>query len=274
VNGGAWTVLGAGCALPRRGYGPSGHVLELPELEGLTLFDCGPGSLRSLPAWGFDWRNVRRIVLSHFHIDHCLDLAAFAFAQGNPGAEAGPLEVFATPGIDRVLEGLEFAFGTGARFRETRVHELPAAGGATGLDLGGVRLHWTANGHKDQSVSLRVQLPDGRAVAYTGDTGPVDALTDLARGVDLLVSECSFPSEAPAERHLTPRRAGELATAAGVGRLLLTHFYPMLDPGDAALEAAQHFAGPIETARDGSRHLLTPLRSTPQTTPQAPSRAT
>ena len=42
-----------------------------------------------------------------------------------------------------------------------------------------------------------------------------------------------------------------LAEAAGVRRLLLTHFYPGLDPRDALERASKTYRGPIELARDG-----------------------
>jgi ribonuclease BN (tRNA processing enzyme) len=38
--------------------------------------------------------------------------------------------------------------------------------------------------------------------------------------------------------------------------LLLTHFYPEMEPEAARQGAGRIFAGTIELARDGSRHLL------------------
>ena len=41
-------VLGAGSILPRAGYGCAGYALRPTPDGALTLFDCGPGSLRAL----------------------------------------------------------------------------------------------------------------------------------------------------------------------------------------------------------------------------------
>jgi ribonuclease BN (tRNA processing enzyme) len=41
---------------------------------------------------------------------------------------------------------------------------------------------------KYKSYSYRFDTPD-RVVVFTGDTGPSDQLTELAKGADLLVSE-------------------------------------------------------------------------------------
>lgn len=251
---GVWTVLGAGSALPARGLGPSGHLLRHAELDGATLFDCGPGTIRSLAAHAVSLGELKRVVITHFHIDHCLDLAALAFARRNPAAGVGPLEIFAPAGIRKVLAGLEQAFGRGAAFERTTVHVLEPETGSVGVALGAARLRWAANGHTADAISVALDLPQGVSVAYSGDTGPSDAVEALAREVDLIVCECSFPDEAAVTGHLTPTGAGGLAARCGARRLLLTHFYPMLDARDARRLAAQTFAGPIEIARDGSRH--------------------
>jgi ribonuclease BN (tRNA processing enzyme) len=94
----------------------------------------------------------------------------------------------------------------------------------------------------------------GWSLAYTGDTDEDPAVAELARGVDLFVCECSFPDEEATPNHLTPSSAARLARRAGVGRLLLTHFYPSLEPERARRAAALTFGGPIECARDGSVH--------------------
>jgi ribonuclease BN (tRNA processing enzyme) len=79
-----------------------------------------------------------------------------------------------------------------------------------------------------------------RVIVFTGDTGPNDALTELARGADLLVSEANSIEErmrllvetgqwqvmAPDEQvrikqqmaagHLSPDDVGKMAAGAGV----------------------------------------------------------
>ena len=105
----------------------------------------------------------------------------------------------------------------------------------------------------------------GQRFAFVMDTRLCDAVGELAEGVDLLVAESTFLAEdaALAERygHLTARQAGEVAAAAGVRRLVLTHFsqrYP--DPRRFAEEAAAVFDGDLVVAADLDRVPVPPRR--------------
>lgn len=256
--GATWSVLGAGAILPRVGYGPAGYALRPRPGAAVTLFDCGPGTLRNLPSVGIELREVERIVLSHFHLDHCLDLFAFAFARRNPGfAPAPELEIIGPAGLARLVER---AGGLGPHAVDPRavLLEVDPRGAGPALEREGLSLAWCPTGHTPEALAWRVDLDRGSSVTYSGDSPEAPAVAELARGTGLFVCECSHDDGAGVPGHLTPSSAARLARAAGARRLLLTHFYPGLDPERARERAARVYSGPIELARDGLVVALDP----------------
>lgn len=118
---------------------------------------------------------------------------------------------------------------------------------------------------------LAVTLPDGRTVApdtivgarrpgrrvvITGDTRPAESTIAIAAGADLLVHEATFGEEEAARAHetghSTAREAAEVARAAGVRRLALTHFSARYsrDASELGREAKAVFRDVI-IAKDG-----------------------
>ena len=65
-----------------------------------------------------------------------------------------------------------------------------------------------------------------RILAYSGDSGPSEALAELARDADLLLTEATLENDGydgPDRGHLSPAEADRAATQARALRVLLTH---------------------------------------------------
>ena len=93
----------------------------------------------------------------------------------------------------------------------------------------------------------------GRKVVLSGDTAPCEALAVAAHEADVLVHEATFLHE-DAERaretcHSTARQAGEVACAARVRMLALTHISSRYAGGQVRDEARAAFAA-TEAPRD------------------------
>ena len=251
------SVLGAGSILPRRGYGPAGYALRPGPGEPVTLLDCGPGSLRALGVAGIGLDEVRRVVFSHYHLDHCLDVFALAFARRNPRFQAPPIELCGPAGLERLVEGAPRALGRWARDPCARLREVAVdREGRGAFAAGGMCFTCVENGHSAGAVSWRIELPGGAVLAYSGDTGAVPAVARLARGADLFVLECSFPDAAAVPTHLSPTSAGRMAQESGAAACLLTHFYPETDPRRSREIVGQIYSGTVHLARDGSVHRV------------------
>lgn len=261
-SGASWTVLGAGSILPREGYGCAGYALRTSAGGPVTLFDCGPGTLRALAPAGIELGEVRRVVLSHYHPDHCLDLFALFFARRNPGFRPAPsMELIAPDGLAKVLGGGRAAFGRWVEPEDCSILELgdTAKDGWAG-EFDGIRLSCVGTGHTPHALAWRADLADGSSVCFTGDTPESKAVADLARDVELFTAECSHLDGEGVAGHLTPTSAARMAVRAECRRLLLSHFYPGVEPERAREQASATFPGTIELARDGSVH---PLGSAP-----------
>jgi ribonuclease Z len=85
----------------------------------------------------------------------------------------------------------------------------------------------TAGGREVRPEEVMETQRMGRKVVVTGDTRPADAVIELARGASVLVHESTFAWEERARAletcHSTAREAAEVARAADVGLLALTH---------------------------------------------------
>jgi ribonuclease Z len=140
--------------------------------------------------------------------------------------------------------------------------------------------------HRGRPVTLpdgRVVTPEtlvgparpGRRVVLSGDTRPCDAVRHAARGADLLVHEATFGADERARAvetgHSTALEAAELARAAGVRRLALTHIsarYTREAP-ELLAEARQVFED-VVIARDGLA-IEVPYRDAAPPPPAAPA---
>jgi ribonuclease Z len=96
----------------------------------------------------------------------------------------------------------------------------------------------------------------GRLVVISGDTRPSATLVEVATGADLLVHEATFTTEdkerALETRHSTAREAAQVALAARVKRLVLTHLSARFSAAwNELLEEAKEMFPETVVARDG-----------------------
>jgi ribonuclease BN (tRNA processing enzyme) len=104
--------------------------------------------------------------------------------------------------------------------------------------------------HNPESLAYRITGPGDTSIVYSGDTDYSDNLVSLAKNADVLICESAFPDQMKVRGHLTPSLAGEIATRANVGKLVLTHFYPECDQVDIETECRKSYTGPLVLAQD------------------------
>jgi ribonuclease BN (tRNA processing enzyme) len=240
------TVVGSSPAWPNPGSAHAGYLVEGP---GRLLLDCGPGVLGRLREHEA-WPRVDAIAITHFHLDHFGDLVPWALASRyGPGAETPAPALFLPPGGIAVLRETAELFGTPETFANAFVISEYVEGAtfrAAGFDVTPTRVpHYTI-----EAYGFRVT--DGVAVlAYSGDSGPSDALIEIARDADLFICDGTLDGAEPEPRgHLSVAEAAAVFDVSRARRLLLTHRPSELTVSDG-----------IEVAYDG---LVLDVSGTPE----------
>jgi ribonuclease Z len=155
------------------------------------------------------------------------------------------IAAFAT---EHAAQGIGFALMEDPRpgeFDPLRAREL---GLTPGPDFGRLQRGEVVNGVRPEQVMGEPRR--GRRIVLSGDTAPCDMTRLVAWEADLLVHEATFADEeadrAAETAHSTARQAGELAAAANVTMLALTHISPRYAGGELRDEARAAFSGPAE----------------------------
>jgi len=244
------TVLGSGTGVPSLERSACAVLARIAGQH--LLFDIGPGTLHRMLEAGVTIFDIDYLFISHFHPDHTGELVSFLFATKYPDIRhrKTPLVLVGGPGITAFYEQLNDIF--------RQWIELPGLLEIIEIDPGTKdrfdfdRFSVTAApmAHRPESLAYRITTPAGTRVVYSGDTDYTEHLVRLAGKADLLICESALPDEIKIDGHLTPSLAGKIATAAGVKKLLLTHFYPESDRADIEGQCRKTYAGPLLLARD------------------------
>jgi ribonuclease BN (tRNA processing enzyme) len=241
-------VLGSGTAVPHPRRGSAGHLVRH---AGCTvLVDAGLGTLQKLAVLGLSPAEPDAVAFTHLHLDHTAELAPLLFSLRNAGiGRRKALTLFGAPGFRDFHEGLRRTYGSWVEAGDypLLVEEISVRS----VSLGSLVLTAFPVSHTPQSVAYRIEEPEtGKTIAFSGDTDVCEGLVAAARDADVAVFECSFPDERKVAGHLTPREAGEMASAARVKRLVLTHFYPECEEADILGQCGETYPGEIILAED------------------------
>lgn len=255
------------------------------------VVDAGDGTARRLAKAGIDARDIGTIFITHHHDDHTAGvgtLMSIAWDQ----RRTQPIHVYGPPRTEDLVKAAVQYFSISAEIRiADGGRTVPIAQVFFGHDVRTGAIYQDTNvkvtavesthfcfhdDNKHKSYAYRFETDD-RVIVITGDTGPNDAVTELALDADLLLAEANsvedrkralvdsgtWENMSDRERsgimrqamrgHLSPDDVGRIAARANVKSVVLTHLTARAgtdDYGAWVTQVKRHYDGPVTAACD------------------------
>jgi ribonuclease BN (tRNA processing enzyme) len=268
-------ILGTGTPLadPER----SGPAVAVVVNGAAYLVDCGPGVVRraaaaeknGIKALAVD--KLKIVFITHLHSDHTLGYPDLIFSPWVLD-RAEPLETYGPPGLKRMTDHIEKAWGEDVHLRlrgleeanttgyKVNVHEI-RPGVAYHDDNVTVTAFSVKHGTWKYAFGYRFDTKD-RRIVISGDTAPTDEVVKACDGCDVLLHEVFNPKrkkivENPTKQayfkafHTSPSELGEIATRARPKLLVLYHqVMGETTEEDLVQQVKEHYAGKFVSAKD------------------------
>ncbi|MEE2657472.1 MAG: MBL fold metallo-hydrolase [Candidatus Latescibacterota bacterium] len=250
-------LLGTGTPSPLVHRAGSSYLVNIAGQN--LLFDCGPASVRRLLEAGLSPVDVDRLFLTHLHYDHFVDYGYLTLTRWDQGVGkipelqvCGPAPITA---MTRRLFGEDGVYGPdlaartqhpGSHFiyekrggtlpRKPPLPETSEVGDGDLIEGDGWSVQVAEVMHcQPQIICLAYRLNAGKSsIVFGGDTAPVETLTNLARGADVLLHMCHFINGVVNDERLTTccsghQDAARTARDACVRTLVLVHLTEQLE---------------------------------------------
>ncbi len=211
-------------------YGGHTTSFSLHTSNSLILIDAGTG-LSAVPVQAH--KQSVTLLFTHFHIDHLVGLPSLPALAG----DGTSIRVMADPrretnwrsSLDTFMGKPFWPVSLDELHDNLRMDDLPIASGS--LDVDGIRITWMDVPHPQQCLSYRIAMPDTTVVIATDieyQAGSIpEAFLRFCDGADFLIIDAEFtPEEYRDHRgwgHSSWEVGVEVASRAGVGKLVLTH---------------------------------------------------
>ncbi|HYS52561.1 MAG TPA: MBL fold metallo-hydrolase [Thermoanaerobaculia bacterium] len=264
-------VILLGTGYPRPDANHAGPATAIVAGDKWFLVDAGRGATMRVAATPLQYENLRGVFITHLHSDHTAGLPDVFITSWQFGRKSTPLPLYGPAGIRQLADAMLRFFAVDIHIRRDLVEKHPAAGATIAThvvrqgvvyDDGDVRVTAFAVEHPPVAPAFGYRFDSGgHAIVVSGDTRPNANLIRFAKGADILVQEAYLPEhfdrvdkpDVAAKLkayHTTAEEAGEIATAAGVKTLVLTHLVPAGAQGTFAERAAKTFHGQIIVGDD------------------------
>jgi len=247
-----YITIGSGTAIPQNERSAPCHLVRAGGQN--IVVDLGPGSIWGLlRQGGINLPDIDVLLFTHFHMDHCADLAPLMFAlRSRELSRIEPLLILGPQGLHEYYHNLQ----------ATWEHRMDPVGFDLTMDewIGGefswrgCTINAAPTSHSIPNLAWRIDAEDGGdcGLVITGDGQSTPELTNMASSADhVLVAESAAGPGEILEGHMNPAQVGELAHICGSKKLILCHINPGSESGAIRKEAMKYFEGEVIVAEDG-----------------------
>jgi len=227
------TILGNNGPYPVAGGACSSYLIESKGTR--ILADAGSGSLSNLMKI-IDPADLDAIILTHLHWDHITDIPIlhyYLYISKLNGRDVVPIPLY----LPRTPAGV---YDTLAGFDMYKIHTLKDM---QTIFVKNIEVETAQMTHPVETYALGFSS-EGKSIVYSGDTTYNKRLPMFAEGCDLLITDSSFLDSQlkKTSPHMSALQSAEVASKAGVKRLLLSHQVPGVDKNAYAMEAKLVFS--------------------------------
>lgn len=230
--------------------------------------DLGYGSIRRMYDMGIIHSEMEHVLLTHLHSDHALDYGMFLMGGWHQGRRKlhtvgpkGTKEMYDNY-ISMYSEDIAYRNGLGNSMDGllTNVTFDIVAGGET-FEIEGIQISTLHVPHTAYTIAYKFEK-DGKTVVVSGDMMYCEKFIEFAKGADIAVMDANMAaSNVPMHKdpeflkrilksHASMEQLGQMAQAAEIKTVILTHFTPEMYVGETVKEMAAHYDGEIIIAYD------------------------
>lgn len=274
------TLLGTGSPVPVLERAGTSILLSIDDEN--VLVDCGPNTVYRLLENGSHIGEIETLFFTHQHMDHNAAFFHFVIASWSMGRET--LDIYGPEGTERLVESLHYLYEEDLEYRTQVGYSTDGIEDiAVSLSEKGVvteTANWRVTAfpvkHSIETYAYRFEeLETGKSLVFSGDTRAFSEFSTFADGADVLIQDACIapPTKNPPTRgfvwerltepypkerrsvlhsnHCTAEEAGEIAEAADVETLVLTHLLPYRNLEYMKESATSAFGGEVIVGEDG-----------------------
>lgn len=249
-------LLGTGGPVPFKHHGSPSILVEVGDSK--LLVDCGPGTGIKLSSINVAHSDIDKILLTHFHMDHCHELPSLVFSSLLSGRDK-PIHIYGPQGLKQLYNLffdtaypylMPLAKMVNKTFPKIVLHEYE---NGVVFDEPGLSVVATQVKHGD-TPSYGFRFEAGKSqLAISGDTVACPSLIELASGCHTLIQDCAFTDASAGNPfHATPKDVGVVASESGVKKVILVHLFPQCKGHEEEMvkSVKKNYAGEVEIGID------------------------